>query len=77
MPLFKSKSKPAPQAPAIVTWQCSCGTFNRAYEGTATRKCKKETCGMYSVYKNGEWEDDYHGGKRSYYEPWQRDPNVD
>ncbi|TGO51185.1 hypothetical protein BOTNAR_0365g00020 [Botryotinia narcissicola] len=31
MPLFNSKPKPAPapQAPVIVTWQCSCGSFNR------------------------------------------------
>ncbi|KAF7918891.1 uncharacterized protein EAE98_009669 [Botrytis deweyae] len=77
MPLFKSESEPVPQTPVIITWQCSCGSFNRAYEGTATRKCKKRDCGKYWVYNDGKWEDDYHGGKRSYYEPWQTDPNVD
>ncbi|KAF7883086.1 hypothetical protein EAF00_011575 [Botryotinia globosa] len=79
MPLFNSKSKsaPTPQAPVIVTWQCSCGSFNRVYAGIATRKCKRTGCGKYWLYKNGKWEDDYHGGKRSYYEPWQTDSNVD
>ncbi|CCD50685.1 predicted protein [Botrytis cinerea T4] len=61
----------------IVTWQCSCGSLNRCYADTSTRKCKKNTCEKYWVYKNGKWEDDYYGGKRSYYEPWQNNNDID
>ncbi|KAG4026179.1 hypothetical protein MFRU_044g00480 [Monilinia fructicola] len=74
-----SKSKPSYNPIEIVSWLCSCKAYNRCHAGTATRKCKDEKCGKYWVYddKKGEWKDDYYGGKSSYYEPWQNDPDMD